>query len=81
MELEKIWEAYKALLIDTELSKVENMMDKEHTYLKDATQEMISQFMRQRSSKDLSLQISPGKLYSEGKNYMNSEEIEAVLGG
>lgn len=56
-------------------------MDKEHTYLQDATQEMISQFMRQRSNKDLSLQISPGKLYSEGKNYMNSEEIEAVLGG
>jgi hypothetical protein len=42
---------------------------------------MISQFMRQRSNKDLSLQISPGKLYSEGKNYMNSEEIEAVLDG
>ena len=46
MELEKIWEAFKALLIDTELSKVENMMDKEHTYLQDATQEQIYQFMR-----------------------------------
>ena len=37
--------------------------------------------MRQRSNKDLSLRISPDKLYSEGKNYMNSEEIEAILGG
>lgn len=39
MELEKIWDAYKALLIDTELAKIENMLDREHRYLQDATQE------------------------------------------
>lgn len=50
MELEKIWDAYKALLADSELYRVDSMMDKEHTYLQDATQEMIYQFMKQKSN-------------------------------
>lgn len=62
-ELERIWEAYKGLLVDQALSEMS----------KSSYDTLVYQ-----SNSNLMRMVSIKKLYHEGRMYMNHEEIQAI---
>jgi hypothetical protein len=86
-EIEKIWEAYKALLVDEARKNAEDQVNKDRDYvanginLKDMIAEDNFQSYKRGQTSNLDNIISIQKLILQGKMYMNPDEIEVISQG
>ena len=70
-ELERVWEAYKSLLLDRAIEEIE----KEEDSLIGANSPSVS------ASSNLKRMISIKKLYAQGTTFLNAEELTAISEG
>lgn len=85
-EIEKIWDAYKALLIDEARKNAEEQVNRDRDYVANGinmSEMNLENALSYRSgqTKNLDNIISIRKLYQQGKMYMSEDEIEAISQG
>ena len=72
VELERIWEAYQSLLVQQAIEALQSDELDEH---------VLDDQKPFGGGSNLTKMISTRKLYEQGRNYMNNQELEAIAKG